>query len=177
MIGADNRRDASSVAFGWDPCEYPPCKRLFSPVREKQRFCSETCRKAEWDRLHPRLDLTGTAPVLGLADPELRRNHGKAIAAANHHEDLETARQLALAMLGNMGPGTISDLRAYASRLECALPWHLNWTGSIFQHEHFEPTGRRLTARHKAGNARKVNEYRLSAEGVRAWEQASLTLE
>ena len=104
---------------------------------------------------------------------EERRNHGKAIAASNHAPDLKLARRLALEMLAARGVGTISDLREYAAAKGHDLPWHLPWSGAVFLggaaaayvKVWFEPTGRRFNTRHLRGNARKVNEYRLTAEG------------
>ena len=103
---------------------------------------------------------------------EERRNRGKAIAASNHAPDLELARRLALEMLAARGVGTISDLREYAAAKGHELPWHLPWTGSVFQGQPplwFEQTGIRENVRHLRGNWRKVNQYRLTAEGWAAW--------
>ena len=143
------------------------------------RYCSPKCRILASDvrrgihRSRPPLLVIAEQPPT----PESRRNEGKAKAASNHAPDLELARRLALEMLAARGVGTISDLREYAAERGYDLPWHLNWSGAVFlggaaaAHVKvwFEPTGQRRNSTHLRGNARKVNEYRLTAEGWGAW--------
>ena len=153
-------------------CAFPSCGK---PLEGREtRYCSPKHKNADYDRLHPR------APLLLIAEqpptPESRRNEGKAKAASNHAHDLELARRLALEMLAARGVGTISDLREYAAAKGHELPWHLPWSGAVFlggaaaAHVKvwFEPTGQRRNSTHLRGNARKVNEYRLTAEGLAA---------
>ena len=147
------------------------CGEPLDPASKTERFCSPACRiEASKARRAAQAYLaTCGAP----ASPESRRNRGKAIAASNHAPDLELARRLALEMLAARGVGTISDLREYAAVKGHELPWHLNWSGAVFlggaaaAHVKvwFEPTGQRRNSTHLHGNARKVNEYRLTAEG------------
>ena len=141
------------------------CGGLIRQIRSNKNFCSDHCRYRAWDRLHPR----PRAPLLVIAEqpptPESRRDEGKAKAAANHAGDLELARRLALQLLSERGVGIISDVRTYSKACGHDLPWHLNWPGSLFQHLWFEKTGVQRNAGHLQANARKVNEYRLTAEG------------
>lgn len=46
----------------WRKCAYPSCDHKFRPKRRrsKQKFCSTVCRVADWNRLHPRVDLVTT---------------------------------------------------------------------------------------------------------------------
>jgi len=153
-------------------CALPSCK---NPLTGRQtKYCHPRHKTADYERLHPR------APLLLIAErpetPESRRDRGKAIAASNHAPDLELARRLALQMLGARGVGTIADLREYAAAQGHDLPWHLPFSGSVFQWggikpQWFEWTGERIATRHLRGNARKVNEYRLTPEGRRALEE------
>jgi hypothetical protein len=153
-------------------CALPSCT---NPLTGRQtKYCRPGHKTADYDRLHPR------APLLVIAEqpptPESRRNEGKAKAASNHAPDLELARRLALQMLAARGVGTISDLREYAAAKGHELPWSLPWTASVFlpsskRAAWFEPTGERVATRHLRGNARKVNQYRLTAEGVNAWRE------
>jgi len=157
---------------GGGHCFLPRCRE---PLRGRQsRYCSDAHRFEDWGRLHPR------APLLLIAErpetPESRRDRGKAIAASNHAPDLELARRLALEMLAARGVGTIADLREYAAAQGHDLPWHLPFSGSVFQWggmkpQWFEWTGERIATRHLKGNARKVNQYRLTPEGRRALEE------
>lgn len=106
---------------------------------------------------------------------EERRDRGKAIAASNHAPELELARRLALELLATRGPGTIADLREYAAEREIELTFHLPWSANVFRSgkelpEWFEPTGERIATRHLRGNARKVNEYRLTPDGWTAYQ-------
>jgi hypothetical protein len=150
----------------------PGCQR---PLLGRQsKYCSPKHKSADYDRLHPRLNFEASgylAPRPLPDSPEARRNTGKAIAAANHREDLERARELALEMLASGDEGTIADLRDYAAYKGVELPWHLPWTANVFLPPRdgaawFEPTGERRATRHKRGNARKVNVYRLSQAGA-----------
>jgi hypothetical protein len=107
-------------------------------------------------------------------EPEARREVGKNTAASNHREHLERARGLALELLATRGPGTIADLRDFAAERGVTLPFHLPWAGSVFLPHRkgeawFEPTGVRQNTRHKDGNARKVNQYRLTMLGAAEW--------
>jgi len=151
------------------------CGEPRRPDAKPGRCCSPKCRAHLSDvrrgihRSRPPLLVIAEQPPT----PESRRNEGKAKAASNHAPDLELARRLALEMLATRGVGTISDLREYAAAKGHDLPWHLPWSGAVFLggaaaayvKVWFEPTGRRFNTRHLRGNARKVNEYRLTAEG------------
>lgn len=153
-------------------CAFPSCGRLLDGRQTK--YCSPRHKNADYDRLHPRLKEGYLAPRPLPEEPEARRDAGKAIAAANHREDLELARRLALQMLAARGTGTISDLREYAAAKGYDLPWHLPWSGAVFlfgaavSEGWFEHTGERRNSTHKNGNARKVNVYRLTAAGREA---------
>lgn len=154
----------------------PGCGEPFERTRKAKSHCSEKCKWLDWNRRNPRRrEATGwLVPRPTPASPEARRDAGKAIAAANHSADLELARRLALEMLAAAGVGTISDLREYAAARGHHLPWHLPWTASVFlppskREAWFEPTGVRLASRHAKGNARKVNQYRLTEEGRAAY--------
>ena len=150
-------------------CAFPSCGK---PLEGREtRYCSPKHKNADYDRLHPR------APLLLIAEqpptPESRRNEGKAKAASNHAHDLELARRLALEMLAARGVGTIADLRECAAAHGHSLPWHLPWSANVFLPHRkgegwFEYTGKRIATRHLKGNARKVNEYRLTAAGREA---------
>jgi hypothetical protein len=98
-------------------------------------------------------------------------------AARHYQEEIETARRVALDVLGAIGAGTISHVRAECDVRELELDWAANWPGSLFHGSPwFEPTGQRLTAFHASSNARKVNEYRLTYEGRRVFRERSARL-
>ena len=120
----------------------------------------------------PRLDFEGyVAPRPLPESPVGRRDVGKAIAGSNNSHQRGAARELALEYLGAHGVGIVSDVRAFAKKKGVELEWSKPWTGSLFQHPWFAPTGERRMATHARGNARKVNEYRLSPEGWSALKE------
>ena len=166
MSPGQARQSVATFRAGKSTCG--ECGGLIRQIRSNKNFCSDHCRYRAWDRLHPR----PRAPLLVIAEqpptPESRRDEGKAKAAANHAGDLELARRLALQFLSGRGVCIISDVRAYSKACGHDLPWHLNWPGSLFQHPWFEKTGVQRNAWHLQANARKVNEYRLTAEGREA---------
>ena len=127
------------------------CGRLIRRPQHKQRFCSGRCRIASWKEK--------------AEDAEVEKDRLKALAAAKCREEATIARWAALMVLGRYGVCTVSHVREYLEERGIHLCWERNWPGSLFQHPWFEPTGRRKVAFHVEANARKVNEYRLSAEG------------
>lgn len=101
-----------------------------------------------------------------------KRDHGKVIAAANNRHQRTRARLAALQCLGTRGPGTISHLRVWCAEQKLELEWAKPWTGSLFQHPWFEPTGELENAFHEGSNARRVMVWRLTEEGHRAFRGA-----
>lgn len=165
----DFDRPAATIATAPPGTRTDACISCGEPLGEddkREQYCSAACRI--WASKKRRAGYLAPRPLPG--SPEARRDVGKAVAASNHSHDLVTARRLALRLLSERGTCIISDLRVYAAEKGFALPWHLPWVGSVFQHKWFEPTGERLMAHHRASNARKVNVYRLSAEGRLAVE-------
>ena len=130
-------------------CRY--CGRLIRRPRHKQKFCSDPCRLASWKAK--------------AEDQEAEKKRLKALAAAKCREEGAIARWAALRVLGRYGVCTVSHVREYLEERGIYLGWARNWPGSLFQHPWFEPTGARRTTFHAEANARKVNEYRLSALG------------
>ena len=130
-------------------CEH--CGAAISPARGWQRFCSDPCRLASWKAK--------------AEDAEAEKKRLKALAAAKCREEIKIARWAALRVLGRYGVCTVSHVREYLEERGIYLGWARNWPGSLFQHPWFEPTGARRTTFHAEANARKVNEYRLSALG------------
>ena len=134
------------------PCGY--CGRLIRRLgrpKRKQKYCSDVCRVASWKAK--------------AEDAEAEKKRLKALAAEKCREEIKIARWAALRVLGRYGVCTVSHVREYLEERGIYLGWARNWPGSLFQHPWFEPTGARRTTFHAEANARKVNEYRLSALG------------
>ena len=142
------------------PCGY--CGALIRRKRHHQKYCSDACRSASWKEK--------------AEDAEAEKDRLKALAAAKCREEATIARWAALVVLGRYGVCTVSHVREYLEERGIHLSWERNWPGSLFQHPWFEPTGRRKMAFHAEANARKVNEYRLSAEGRKAKSAIALLL-
>lgn len=153
MSRASAERDLGR--FGRAPARGPG--RLVRGTREQRGMSHQ-----------PRLDFEGYVAPRPEASwsPERRRDVGKAIAASNHRWQLAKAQELALEYLATHGVGIISDVRAYAASRGVALEWSKPWSANVFMlSPWFEPTGVRRKTFHKGGNARKVNEYRLTPAG------------
>lgn len=149
------------AACGAAVCAEKSCRRQFQPYRPNQRFCSETCRNRDWTARHPR-----ASEREARAQAKKTRDRSMASAARHYRAETEAARRVALEVLAARGTGIISHVREECDRRGLELDWGANWAGSLFHASPwFEATGRRLTAFHVTSNARKVNEYRLSAAG------------
>lgn len=144
------------------------CGSLFTPnpSREGHVHCSPKCRTAASDRRK--------AERAKREDAKGVRDEGMSSAARHYRHELETARRVALqAFASRGGIGIVSHVRDECDRLNIDLDWGANWPGSLFHASPwFEATGRRLTSFHPSSNARKVNEYRLSAAGWAALKEA-----
>jgi hypothetical protein len=138
------------------------CAWCYGPRRAKSRgdhgrYCSDTCRseanrapKAERQRRHE----------------EARKRMGLSTAAENNRAQRAIARWVVLRTFAD--PFSVSDVRAWCGLFSIRLEWTKPWTGSLFQHEWFECTGRMVKAYHPGSNAREVKEWRLTEAGWNA---------
>jgi len=99
---------------------------------------------------------------------------GLATADENNRESRETAQRLALRYLATHDVAIISDIRDFAHEEGVELDWSKPWTANVLRPPWFEATGVRRAAHHAGSNARKVNEYRLTAAGRAAVKNMGL---
>lgn len=77
----------------------------------------------------------------------------------------EIARQAAREVCARDGDVDVDRVRFHLEAQGIELPWRPGWPGSIFTGApDFEPTGKRVTSKHKGSKARKVDVWRRAAQ-------------
>lgn len=115
--------------------------------KRQAKFCSDKCKDDHRHRVGEQEQAKKDRAMKGAGD---KNSKYRSIAR-------RAARRVALR---DGGTADADRVRFYLEDRGVDIPWG-NWAGSLFQTDEWEPTGRRVSCKHKGSKARKVEVWRL----------------